>query len=168
MTEDMEELADVLETLVGIKIDSFLINHYKDGTDCIGAHSDDEAGVHPEYGVLSLTYGAQRTLRLKHKDTSQRFPAANGETPPRSKDFPTKHLHALHMCNLLLGETTKLGNFQSMFTHEIPVQKKVLGPRTSITCRYFSWEEHPDVTAQADAAGIERAPEPSRKRAREE
>ena len=160
MTGDMHALANVLEALAGIKIDSFLINYYKDGTDCIGAHSDDEAGVHPQHGVLSVSVGATRTFRLRSKE--------NGE---KVLDVPSKHLRALHMNNLIIGETHTFGNFQAQFTHEIPVEKKVLGPRTSITCRFFDWKEHPDVTAAANAAGLERAPEPPRevrKRAREE
>ena len=159
MTDDMHALATVLEKLVGIQIDSFLINHYKDGTDCIGAHSDDEAGVHPQHGVLSVSVGATRTFRLRSKE---------GE---KVLDVPSKHLRALHMNNLIVGDTHTFGNFQAQFTHEIPVEKKVLGPRTSITCRFFDWKEHPDVTAAADKAGVERAAEPPRevrKRARDE
>lgn len=160
MTDDMHALATVLEKLVGIRIDSFLLNYYKDGTDCIGAHGDDEAGVHPRHGVLSVSVGATRTFRLRSKKDGERL-----------LDAPSKHLRALHMTNLMIGDTNTFGNFQRQFTHEIPVEKKVLGPRTSITCRCFEWKEHPDVTTAADAAGVERAPEPpreARKRARDE
>ena len=81
-----------------------------DGSDYIGAHSDDETNL-GTIGVVALSYGAQRNFRVRNKNT--RKIVANVDT----KDDEI---------------LTMDGDFQKEFTHEIPIQKKIKGIRYSL------------------------------------
>ena len=96
-----------------IIINGILINRYNDGNNCIGAHSDDESNL-DNIGVMSLSYGAIRNFRIRNKQTKEII-----------MDVPTFPDKIIHMA----------GDFQKEFTHEIPIQKKILGTRYSFTFR---------------------------------
>lgn len=53
-----------------------LVNQYRDGNDCIGAHSDDEADL-ARFGkgpiIASLSLGATRTFIFTHKETRKKM-----------------------------------------------------------------------------------------------
>lgn len=93
-----------------------LINRYNNGCDYLSAHSDDETGLNPiTKSVACITYGCKRTFRVRNKENK-------------------KIVYDIEPCpgSLLVME----GNFQSEFTHEIPIRKKILQPRISLTFRY--------------------------------
>lgn len=90
-----------------------LINQYMNGCDYISAHSDDETNL-GKIGVVALSYGAQRTFRVRNKNTKKIV--ANVHT----KDD-----------EILIMD----GDFQKEFTHEIPIQKKIKNMRYSFTFR---------------------------------
>lgn len=90
-----------------------LINQYMNGSDYIGAHSDDETNL-GTIGVVALSYGAQRNFRIRNKNNKKIV--ANVDT----KDD-----------EILIMD----GDFQKEFTHEIPIQKKIKGMRYSFTFR---------------------------------
>lgn len=90
-----------------------LVNLYENGSNYIGAHSDDENGIAP-IGVASISFGATRTFRIRTKYTKKIV-----------KDIQ-------HVSGDLLLMT---GNFQKEFTHEIPIQRKIEKPRVSLTFR---------------------------------
>jgi alkylated DNA repair dioxygenase AlkB len=92
-----------------------LINRYNDGSEYIGAHSDNENGLGKITNVSSLSVGATRNLRIRDK-------------------ISKKIVSNIPICD---GDLlTMIGDFQSKFTHEIPKQLKIKLPRTSITFRY--------------------------------
>jgi alkylated DNA repair dioxygenase AlkB len=95
------------------QFNGILVNRYKDGSENIGAHSDDEKNL-DEIGVVCISYGAARTFRIRNKSTKEKV-----------LDVLTEDNKIIHMG----------GDFQKEFTHEIPVQKKVLGTRYSFTFR---------------------------------
>ena len=104
-----------INTMLGTKFNGILVNKYMDGSDYIGAHSDDETGL-DGLGVVSISYGAERIFRIRDKNDKTII-----------CDEPTTHCGILHMG----------GNFQKLYTHEIPMQKKIKEPRIS-----FSFRKH--------------------------
>lgn len=97
-----------------------LVNWYKDGSDYIGAHRDDEAQIIPQTNVMTISFGAERTFRIRHAPKK-------GEATLDKVDYKVKSNSFL-----IMG-----GNFQEEFKHEIPKTKKILSSRISITLRKF-------------------------------
>ena len=109
-------LATVNHSL-GADFNGILVNQYNDGNDNIGKHSDDEKGLEA-VGVVAISYGTERIFRIRDKITNKIV-----------CDIPTTHGSILQMGGI---------QFQSLYTHEIPVQKKVTQPRISFTFRKHS------------------------------
>jgi alkylated DNA repair dioxygenase AlkB len=106
-------LLDFVNEVYQSEFNGVLVNKYESGSEYIGKHSDDERTLDANAGVVMISTGAVRTFRLRNKETGEKI------------DIPM--------------ETDKMyqmwGDFQKEFTHEIPVQKKVLGTRYSFTFR---------------------------------
>ena len=113
LTQSNHELLDIVNNEFGTQFNGLLVNKYMDGNDYISAHSDDETGL-DLIGVISISYGAERIFRIRKKDTKHIV-----------YDELTTHCSILHMG----------GNFQKLYTHEIPIQKKIKEPRISFTFR---------------------------------
>lgn len=113
LTQSICELLDIVNNEFGTQFNGILVNKYMDGNDYISAHSDDETGL-DLIGVISISYGAERIFRIRKKDTKHIV-----------YDELTRHCSILHMG----------GNFQKLYTHEIPIQKKIKEPRISFTFR---------------------------------
>lgn len=97
---------------------SVLINLYKDGNDYIGEHSDQESHLSKDGWVVGLSLGAERIFRVRHKTTKEKT------------DVTTKH-----------GQLLVMGyGFQKTYSHSVPIQKKILGPRVSLTLRRHNVE----------------------------
>lgn len=94
-----------------------LVNLYADGTEYISAHSDDEPVHGKGEPILTFSFGAERTLRIRDKKTRTQL-----------LDVPLPS----HSVAIMSGPV-----FQAELTHEIPVQKRVLGWRLSVTVRRF-------------------------------
>ena len=86
------------------------------GSDYIGAHSDDESGL-GSTGVVAISVGAVRKFRIR-----------NITTRKIEKDILMENGMIIQMG----------GDFQKEFTHEIPVEKKVKDTRYSFTFRYHT------------------------------
>lgn len=102
---------------LGMDFNGLLINLYADGKETIGAHSDSEEGLATDGSVAALSLGAERIFRVRPKER---------EGGAAAVDVPTKHGQLL----VMQGR-----QFQRLFTHEVPVQSKIHGPRYSITFR---------------------------------
>ena len=113
LTKSISELLDIVNNELGSQFNGILVNKYMDGNDYISAHSDDETGI-DLIGVISISYGAERIFRIRKKDTKHII-----------YDELTTHCSILHMG----------GDFQKLYTHEIPIQKKIKEPRISFTFR---------------------------------
>lgn len=62
------ELRDRLHAArAGARFDSVLLNLYRDGRDSMGWHSDDEPELGPEPVIASVSLGATRRFRLRHR-----------------------------------------------------------------------------------------------------
>lgn len=92
------------------------VNWYRDGSDYISAHSDDEKDLIPNSEIVSISLGETRIFRVKsklNKIDKYDFRLSNGSL-------------------YIMG-----GDFQKEFTHEIPKSKKLNGKRINITLRKF-------------------------------
>lgn len=107
----MNELLVSINIMLGTQYNGILVNKYNDGTDYIGAHSDSEIDT---IGVVSISYGIERNFRIRNKNDNK---IVYEET--------TTHCSILHMG----------GNFQKLYTHEIPIHKKIKDSRISFTFR---------------------------------
>jgi alkylated DNA repair dioxygenase AlkB len=116
LTPLLETLRAAVEQATGRRYNSVLLNHYRDGADSMGMHSDDEPELGPRPVIASLSYGASRTFILRHK---------------RSKR--TVKLDLTDGSLLLMA-----GNLQANWQHGINKTAKLVGPRINLTFRYVS------------------------------
>lgn len=107
-------LAAVNARLEGARFNGVLVNRYADGSDYIGRHADNEKELDPGAGVIAAHWGASRTFRIR--DLHSRKIVV---------DVPTCSRQLIQMA----------GAFQTEFTHEVPVQKRIAAPRVSFTFR---------------------------------
>jgi alkylated DNA repair dioxygenase AlkB len=63
----LNTLRHAVETATGHTFNSVLLNYYRNERDSMGMHSDDEPELGPTPAIASLSFGAARTLILKHK-----------------------------------------------------------------------------------------------------
>ena len=110
---DLAELMKIINANYGTNYNGVLVNKYEDGNDCIPDHCDDEKTL-DKVGVINISYGAVRTLRIRDKLTKKII-----------MDIPLISNSITHMG----------GNFQKDFTHEVPVEKDVKGVRYSLSFR---------------------------------
>lgn len=114
LTDTLKMLIYRVNESLGTNFNGILVNHYRDGTDSIGRHSDKEITL--ANGVVAgISLGVSRIFRIREV----------GEKSPILADINTTH-------NQLLLMT---GDFQRDFTHEIPKSLKVKGERVSLTFR---------------------------------
>jgi len=113
LSTSLSDLIVAINKMLGTQFNGILVNKYLDGNDYIGAHSDDETGL-DGLGVVAISYGSERIFRIRNK---------NDKTIVC--DESTTHCGILHMG----------GNFQKLYTHEIPMQKKIKESRISFTFR---------------------------------
>ena len=114
LTNCMTELLVIINKMMCAEFNGVLVNKYMDGSDYISAHSDDETSLDNTIGVVSISYGTERIFRIRNKNDKTII-----------CDEPTTHCGILHMG----------GNFQKVYTHEIPIQKKIKESRISFTFR---------------------------------
>ena len=109
------DLKQRLEKLAGTSFNSVLLNYYRDQSDSMGMHSDDEAELGPTPIIASLSLGEQRKLVFRHR---------------HRRDLEALHLPLASGSVLLMSGTT-----QRCWKHGINKQKKTCGPRLNLTFR---------------------------------
>jgi len=68
-TPTLASLRDDLAARFGLRFNSVLANLYRDGSDSMGWHSDDEPELGAEPVIASLSFGAERRFRLRSRKT---------------------------------------------------------------------------------------------------
>jgi alkylated DNA repair dioxygenase AlkB len=112
-------LRERVAAAAGTRFDSVLANLYRNGADYMGWHSDDERDLGPQPVIASLSLGAPRRFRLKHRRDPDRTLAL--ELTPGS---------------LLLMR----GDTQRNYRHALPKSVRAMGERVNLT---FRWIRHP-------------------------
>jgi alkylated DNA repair dioxygenase AlkB len=104
-----------IESLCGARFNSVLINLYRDEHDSVGWHSDDEPELGPKPLIASLSLGATRIFRLKHKRR------------PRDKAAGLALTHG----SLLLMD----GDTQRYWSHAVDKERQPTAARINLTFR---------------------------------
>lgn len=98
----------------GLSFNSVLLNWYRDGSDGMGWHSDDEPELGAKPVIASLSLGATRSFQLRRRDNHA----------------DKRKLH-LHDGDLLVMS----GDTQTLWAHQVPKTKRIVGERINLTFR---------------------------------
>jgi alkylated DNA repair dioxygenase AlkB len=109
----LADLRDQVGSAAGVRFNSVLANLYRNGSDSVGWHADDE----PELGhgpvIASLSFGATRSLQMRRRDGTHRA-----------------------VVDLRDGDLMVMrGLAQALWMHRIPKVSREVGPRVSLTFR---------------------------------
>ena len=119
-TRELQDLRRRIGERCRTQFDSVLLNLYRDGKDGMGWHSDDERELGPEPVIASLSLGAVRRFKMKHR---------------RLRDLPTRSWPLANGSLFIMR-----GSTQHLWKHEIPKTRRVVGPRINLTFRWIGPE----------------------------
>ncbi|XP_006994017.1 DNA oxidative demethylase ALKBH2 [Peromyscus maniculatus bairdii] len=117
----LERVRERICRATGQTFNFVLINRYKDGSDHIGEHRDDERELAPGSPIASVSFGACRDFLFRHKDS-------RGKRPRRTVEVV--RLQLAHGSLLMMNHPTN-----AHWYHSLPIRKKVLAPRVNLTFR---------------------------------
>ena len=112
-TPELAALKAIVETLTNTVFNSCLLNLYHDGNEGMAWHSDDEKSLGKDSTIASVSLGAEREFRLKHKRTDDKVSIM------------------LESGSLLVMKDTT----QTHWLHCIPKSKRITTPRINLTFR---------------------------------
>ena len=115
-TKNLLMIKESIEPIAKTTFNSVLINYYCDGKDRVAWHSDDEKELGKNPVIASVSLGAERKFKLRHK---------------KYKENQLQHKVFLQSGSLLLMS----GSTQHHWLHEIPRTAKPIGPRINLTFR---------------------------------
>lgn len=113
-TDLLEEIKQPVEKTVGIEFTHVLLNYYRDGSDSMGWHRDNEKELGPNPVIASVRFGESRDFQLRHY---------------KSKTHKTTV--SLKNGSLLVMS----GSTQHHWEHQLPKRKKISGGRINLTFR---------------------------------
>lgn len=107
-------LKNQIEACTGVEFNSVLLNWYRDGTDQLSWHADDEEELGKNPIIASANFGETRDFIVR-----------NNTDHSKKITFPLKHGTLLLMA----------GEMQHHWQHQVPERKKVAGSRFNLTFR---------------------------------
>ncbi|MBW2960812.1 alpha-ketoglutarate-dependent dioxygenase AlkB family protein [Mesonia aestuariivivens] len=113
-TSTLQKIKSDIEKLADLEFTSCLANLYRDGKDSNGWHADDEKELGKNPIIASLSLGAERNFKLRHKSNHQ-----------------LNHKLLLEHGSLLLMK----GETQHFWQHQIPKTQKKIDKRINLTFR---------------------------------
>lgn len=116
LTPRLERLRAVAERLAGRSFNTVLLNLYRDGRDSMGWHADDERELGPEPVIASLSFGAPRRFRLRHRESRETIEVA------------------LESGSVLVMR----GLTQHRWVHDLPKAARITEPRVNLTFRHIA------------------------------
>jgi alkylated DNA repair dioxygenase AlkB len=102
--------------MLGIDFNSVLANRYRDGSDAMGWHSDDEPELGSQPVIASVSLGATRRFSLKPRD---------GGSGQLALDLPHGSLLVMR------------GDTQAFYRHALPRTARPVGERINLTFRWI-------------------------------
>lgn len=123
-TKDLQQVREQVEQQCGHRFNSVLANAYRDGSDSMGWHSDDEKELGAAPVIASLSLGAERTFRVRRRDRK-----TSGVTSSWGLELG-------HGSLLLMG-----AGFQTDFQHALPRSRRPFGLRINLTFRWVAAQE---------------------------
>lgn len=109
----IKTLKECAEDISGEKYNSCLLNFYRNGSEGMSWHSDDEKELKENGTIASISFGAERRFCFKNKSTKE------------------KRELILENGSLMVMK----GNTQRHWLHSLPAMKKVKQPRINLTFR---------------------------------
>ena len=113
--EALASLQERLRQELRVDFNSCLANLYRDGTDSMGYHSDNEPELGPRPTIASVSLGDRRRFVLRRRATGERWGWDLGQGD------------LLVMCD----------DSQSDYAHAVPKTARPVGPRMNLTFRRF-------------------------------
>ncbi len=110
----LRDLRETVSNLCREDFNSVLCNLYRDGRDSMGWHSDDEPELGPDPIIASLSFGASRRFRLRHRRKRS-----------QGVDLTLDSGSLLRMA----------GATQRNYRHDLPKTRAAVGPRINLTFR---------------------------------
>jgi len=102
-----------IQEVIGEKFNSLLLNFYRDGSDSISWHSDDEKELGTNPTVASLSLGGERVFQIRHKTTKEK-----------------QSMILNHGSLIVMG-----GTMQHYWQHCVPKTTKPVAARINLTFR---------------------------------
>jgi alkylated DNA repair dioxygenase AlkB len=112
-TRELIALKKIVEAQTGSSFNSCLLNLYHDGNEGMAWHSDDEKSLHQNSAIASISLGAEREFRFKHKRLDEKISIL------------------LESGSLLIMKDCT----QTHWLHSIPKSKMIKNPRINLTFR---------------------------------
>lgn len=113
-TKSLSRIKSAVEKAAAEQFNGVLLNLYRDGTDSMGWHRDNEKELGPFPTIASVSFGETRSFCLKHiKDKSLKL-----------------SLELTHGSLLIMA-----GSCQENWLHSVPKRLKVTQPRLNLTFR---------------------------------
>lgn len=112
--KELLEIKKAIESYTQVEFNSCLLNLYENGSQGMGWHSDSEKELGKNTTIASVSFGAGREFRFRHK-----------------KDKKIKTSVILESGSLLMMK----GETQQNWLHQIPKSSKILEPRVNLTFR---------------------------------
>lgn len=103
-----------IESVLSHRFNGVLLNYYRDGRDSMGWHRDNERYLGAEPVIASVSFGAERTFRMRHRA---------GAASPLSLDLASGSLLVMR------------GQTQTFWEHCLPKRKRVDALRINLTFR---------------------------------
>lgn len=113
-TPALSRILHSVQALCGVRFNSVLANCYRDGSDSMGWHSDDEPELGPEPVIASVSFGAARTFALRHR-----------------QQRALRYQLSLAAGSLLVMQ----GVTQQHWQHQIPKTRRPVAARINLTFR---------------------------------
>lgn len=118
-TPELLDLKARVEAATHARFNTVLLNLYRDGSDYMGWHRDDELELGKQPTIASVSLGASRRFLFRHPKRQLK------------REFLLDHGSLLVMA----GET------QTHWQHSVPKTQKPLGERINLTFRWLNSEE---------------------------
>ncbi|MFK7784570.1 MAG: alpha-ketoglutarate-dependent dioxygenase AlkB [Crocinitomicaceae bacterium] len=112
-TNELSVLNRAIQERTSEGFNSALVNFYRDGTDSMGLHADNEQELGKNPTIASMNYGASRKMVFRRNGTKEKF------------EIILNHGDLLIMS----------GALQHNWKHELPKQRRVNASRLNITFR---------------------------------
>ena len=112
-TPELRTLKTAIELEIGAHFNSVLVNYYRDGSDSMGLHADNEPELGRNPVIASMNFGATRKMVFRKNGTTEKM------------ELDVNHGDLLIMS----------GALQHNWKHEIPKQRKIEASRMNLTFR---------------------------------
>jgi alkylated DNA repair dioxygenase AlkB len=114
----LQEIRSRVENLAACRFNSVLLNRYRHGRDSMGWHADDEPELGTNPVIASVSLGATRRFRMRH----------------RRHRGQTLSIDLEHGSLLVLRDST-----QHHWLHAVPKTSREVGERINLTFRRLQW-----------------------------